>query len=365
MKKNFFSMVLAGAMTVCYLFVPASASLATAPDISGALKQNITDYVNTQLKDVYADYYDVLSIESTISDVTVENNKLVAEVNTSLTKMLKAETPYDLPYIQGLKYGLMDLNGIERQEAEAYLATWVEELNTLYIGKKQEDTNTFRVEFPMSALVSRAPVPFELSICDDFGNTYSVEDFSPDTAEEMQEAGVEDINEIAENAQTPQISLMGNARQYDRLAARNYAQRWVYQYADGGSYPQYYNKDYPYYPGNDCANFVSQAIAAGGVTTDNTWQSGSYAWINVNGLYSYMVNNGIFFRSNNRYKAFAGSIMAFTNQQHCGLVTLNDTVTMKFCAHTNDRWDKSFVGYTNVTFYIPVWDSYAGQWTPQ
>jgi hypothetical protein len=53
------------------------------------------------------------------------------------------------------------------------------------------------------------------------------------------------------------------------------------------------------------------------------------------------------------------------------MVNANDTVTMTFCAHTNDRNSSSFKNWTgsteetDVKFFVPVWDSYAGAYTTQ
>lgn len=78
-----------------------------------------------------------------------------------------------------------------------------------------------------------------------------------------------------------------------------------------------------------------------------------------------MVDQGFFFASSNKNKAMAGSIIYWTSYSHVGLVDQNDTVTITFCAHTNDRKSSSFKNISDVSFYIPVWDSYGGVWTPQ
>lgn len=48
------------------------------------------------------------------------------------------------------------------------------------------------------------------------------------------------------------------------------------------------NTKYNYYDNNDCANYVSQLLAESGLATDNSWYSGSYAWVNVYGLKNYL-----------------------------------------------------------------------------
>ena len=53
------------------------------------------------------------------------------------------------------------------------------------------------------------------------------------------------------------------------------------------------------------------------------------------------------------------------------MVDANDTVTMTYCSHTNDRKSSSFKSWTSanrdsdVKFFVPVWDSYANAYTPR
>ena len=62
-----------------------------------------------------------------------------------------------------------------------------------------------------------------------------------------------------------------------------------YNYAK--SYWNKRNNKYNYYDGNNCANFVSQCLVAGGVPTNSTWKNGTYAFVNCTGLKNYFVNN--------------------------------------------------------------------------
>jgi len=80
--------------------------------------------------------------------------------------------------------------------------------------------------------------------------------------------------------------------------------RWAaVGYADTYALPPY-NSNYEYIAGNDCTNFVSQAIYEGVSHTMsapnnyyNDWyydfytKTGSYPWINVPGLYSFLTGN--------------------------------------------------------------------------
>lgn len=50
---------------------------------------------------------------------------------------------------------------------------------------------------------------------------------------------------------------------------------------------------YSYYDGADCANFVSQCLMAGGMTTNSTWTMNSTAWINADALKNYLRDNNL------------------------------------------------------------------------
>ena len=62
---------------------------------------------------------------------------------------------------------------------------------------------------------------------------------------------------------------------------------------------------------------------------------------------------------------FSAVVIVGDGQGHVGMVDQNDTVTMTYCGHTNDRLSMSFKNSTGVEFHVPVWDSHTGSYTPQ
>ena len=97
----------------------------------------------------------------------------------------------------------------------------------------------------------------------------------------------------------------------------------------------YYNHAYRYYYCNDCANFVSQAIHAGGLATDSTWHPYTYAWINVNGILQYLSETGHI-----TYTTYpsAGDIASYRNYAHVAIITGYTGGYIYFDAHTSDRY---------------------------
>ena len=72
------------------------------------------------------------------------------------------------------------------------------------------------------------------------------------------------------------ISKVKAATTYNGGAAANYG--LTYTDNSGGTNVNSYNSGYAYFQGNDCANYVSQCLVAGGLQTDGTWYAYSTAW---------------------------------------------------------------------------------------
>ena len=88
-----------------------------------------------------------------------------------------------------------------------------------------------------------------------------------------------------------------NATDYDRVAARDYARKYSCGTCTTSPHACR-NTNYTFYNGADCANFVSQAIYAGGISQESRWKPGTITWINTGwsteyyGLVEYMVDQG-------------------------------------------------------------------------
>lgn len=98
---------------------------------------------------------------------------------------------------------------------------------------------------------------------------------------------------------TSVITPLNQTQVYDRTMAASYADKYCGNAVGCGNNRQY-NSSYTTYASNDCANFVSQAqgdSSGANLIQDGYWYytwstaSGSYDWINANGLYQYLINN--------------------------------------------------------------------------
>lgn len=346
-------------------------------------EQSIIDEVCSQVVESYAEYYTIPQISGVIREVEPVTGGSNYIVDVSFTKILLADDASELPYIQGMTAAVAEIeNAALKSEAQKDLDTRIDELNTLYIGVEQEENSSFKVFVPVSnTRTFNTDSHYTITFLTE-SSELPMEAFEPQSEDELYQEGSEAVslnaavNTANVRAVTANKTNPSSATSYDRIRARDY----VRTYSCGkcsSSYHSCANKDYTFFSGNDCANFVSQAINYAGISRENNWKPYITTWTNTGwssslyGLVEYMVDQGFFFETSNKYKAFAGSIIYWNQYSHVGMVDANDTVTMTYCSHTNDRKGSSFKNWTSanrdtdVKFFVPVWDSYAGAYTPQ
>lgn len=110
-----------------------------------------------------------------------------------------------------------------------------------------------------------------------------------------------------------------------------------------------YNTAYNAYAHNDCANYVSQALKAGGLGTNTSWKPYTYAWIRVSNLKSYLSNNGLL-QTVSFSTIVSGGIM-FTGESHVMMVVKKDGTESLYSAHSNDRRMYPFSNYSSWSYY--------------
>ncbi len=369
--KKLMSVLLAAAICLS-LAIPAMAAF-VVDDTVDLGDEAMKNYVREQVSKVYDDFYTIPSMDVTILNKSVTSDKVTAEVQTEFTRILKADSAYDLPYIQGLQAGITELSDPnEIAAAQSNLDAWVEDLTGNYIGKEQTVTAFFKVEMPVkfslsSELNSQSSIKFVDTISDEL---LDMDEFGLRTAAEMHEDGANATKQIA--AMATRLSVQDYekvdgpsvATDYDRIAARDYAREYALNYN-----PEYKDFDSS---GGDCANFVSQCIHAGGIEYEpGVWAPYTTPWRYVSAggktfcINEYMVSRSYFFKCSDVTRAFAGSILWWTGKGHVGLIDHNDTVDITYCAHSKDEKSLPVQNIEQKTAFMPVWDSYAGQYTPQ
>lgn len=367
---------------VCAVVMVLTMTVSTAAAIP-INEEQVKELLYQQVLASYKNYYNITTFDVDIEGIEIKDNgNYQVDSLATFTRVLKAESAYDLPYIQGLQAGLAKLtNPSEIAAAEAHLNRWVIDLEGNYIGHEQTESASFRIEFPANqarALNTNA-ADVAINFVDGMtGEALDMDHFKLQSKNELFANGVADAQTIATAVATTDLtsvqSAPSSATDYDRIAARDYARQYTCNL--GGTNPEYYNPDYQYFIGNDCANYVSQCIRAGGIETEaGVWAPYTLAWKTVSrsgnslGVCEYMVNNGYFFHAGtDKMKAIAGSILKWVSvsSSHVALVDQNDTIVMTYCGHSNDRLSEPFDQSNSITaIYAPVWDSYSGCYTPQ
>ena len=342
-------------------------------EISEDMKHQAIDLVEQYISDAYKGEYNLLEMKSDVLSTDIENSKVKIVVRTNLIKMLVEKSVQDLPYIKGMMSSVEKLE--EERSGDAVLARYVldEQVEAMseYIGVEQEQNEVFRVTFDISD-PNLSNAKLEVFGIDEY---IPAEYFGPKSTDEQYMSGKTELKENMENtrmalmAVEPDVDVM-NERElttlaekstisYDRIAARDYANKYTSEC--GNSYnTKYWNPNYKWHTENggvDCANYVSQAIYAGGIPQDSTWKPESVAWVNTGknnkgGLTHYMTNKG-YFKKSTQSTCAAGGFMSHTDMSHVIFIVANDGKQMLFSSHTADRLKASFAGsyYKNMDYY--------------
>lgn len=138
-----------------------------------------------------------------------------------------------------------------------------------------------------------------------------------------------------------------NAR---REAAIAYAEKWWNSR----------NPSYTDYNDEDCTNFVSQCIYAGGYSTDNSWYPNSVSWINVVSFYDHMTENSKYGYDENYLVCNLGDIVQLkpsngSRYNHSVIITkIDSNGNLYYCAHSNNRQDYALSNAYPSSYYSSV-----------
>jgi len=160
------------------------------------------------------------------------------------------------------------------------------------------------------------------------------------------------------NTNSQQNDILGdiNILAYSGSTAATYIRTWVavnkFNCATYGD-PVYqdqnaYNPSYSAFYCNDCANYVSQALAYGGQATTSTWQPYTDAWVNVDVLDNYITSQGL--GTHTTCSSLGLGDLGIIPGQHVVMVSALNP--LRYSAHTSDRlnytWQSSITSCVNV-----------------
>lgn len=369
-------------MMVFLLLMGTNSIPAYAAELSEDVKQQVVELVEKYISDAYDGEYDLLEINSEVLSAEVDESTAQVVVKTNLVKMLVEEDVYDLPFIQGMTSSVQKLERVRSNDAALarYVLNEQVEAMSEYIGMEQEQNEVFRVSFDV-ADTDLSDVTLEVLGINEY---IPAEYFGPKSTTEQYMSGQAELQENIVNTREalaivcPEVDVQNaNALEtmetkstisYDRLAARDYANKYTSECRSTYN-TKYWNPNYVWHTENggvDCANYVSQAIFAGGIPKDSTWKPESIAWVNTgrynaNGLTHYMTNKG-YFKESTQSTCAAGGFMSHTDFSHVIFIVANDGKDLLFSSHTADRLKASFAGsyYKNMDYYYinPVYNKY-------
>ncbi len=352
-----------------------------------AISQELSDALQNWIVTNYSRYYKNIGVSIVPEDKVTIKNGVASEVfNTKIDLTLKAESVKDLPFMKGM------LNYFNSKKATATKAQ-IEAANKLiddwdlelkdYIGKPEPTANaTYKIVAKITNNgIEKSTVrlyieePSESGPGDAFYPVPPSIFESPEKEEKLGEEAVKDEMNMAVKHNPLLKNDTDSSYPYNRIAARDYANRYTSECQSGGKNTNYWNNNQyklSVYFASDCADYVSQALYAGGIPMDSIhdkshwWYDNSEPinsynycpWVYVSSLKNYMIDNGYWYkRSTDNYENYywtnAGNVIVIPNY-HTMVIVLNDTHTRRFSAHTTDRKE-------HIYYYHSDWEYYTVQ----
>lgn len=371
--KRFLSVFLMIALLVSSVsFVFAKDFLTDSKENKNILEQELSKLIDKQMK-----LYKWKLIDSSYEVVaqSVDNDKLTVDYSVAITHRLDYPAAKDVPVLKGKMKYLDELNANAKANSEkiryakAKVAQWEKNLQS-YINEDQQMYETIRVVALLNDKneVVKNSIQFSFQQPDD-SFTSADEFLVVDSEDEVFQSSYDDIKKNAtkiketDSTRPAAYAYIPTYDAYDSAAAVSYANKWVKATTKacktGSTTVQdyaNYNPAYAKYQCNDCANFVSQCLYAGGIPQTTTWAPGKLAWINTGysssyyGLVEYMVDN-YYAISTTKASVEAGGMISMTGYSHVMFVVYNDGTTVKYNAHSSDRYQSGTSTGSGMSFY--------------
>lgn len=286
---------------------------------------------------LYSAYYDIIDVsvyDYIPDDEYYDSNSRFYFV--SIEKKLKFNSVYQLPFVAGMKKAVENFK--DNKKALNQYNKRTTELKK-YIGKKQIENNIFKITFTEKDLFEN--IKIEIATYHTKIDAFSLKPPEPDVL--MQNG----FDFIKYHVKTDSKKI-----DYNNAAAVSYANKYTSNPLNLSSDISVWNPKYKPYE-NDCANYVSQCIYAGGISRTGAWYPESLIWIRTgspkyenSGVTTYMQQKKIFY-STNYSAASEGGFICLTKESHVVFITSNDSITILFNGHTNDRKQVSFPHLNN------------------
>lgn len=335
------------------------------------------------MEEGYGVYYDFIESHVTLLERHVEENTVEEEFFLEIVAVLKADSVKEMDYYQGALSGYGEaisttivstetLSAFQKTDVQnQYTMIMDESISDLYTEFNQYIGEEQLFPFSVKAIYELGKVDEAVLLFDNGIEYASVEDVLPATSQELYNMGYANIQETAMQAQEAMAendvqALAGaysiyNAVAYMESYTSNASGCNIHSGCGAAVNTTKYNPAYTFYVGTDsdgdfyhtdCANFVSQALYAGGLPTDSTWYAGSTAWKRVSELCTYMTGKGYWSRIPYTNVA-VGDILRFdpSEASHIVMITAFDGVSFRYSGHTNDKLNYAISLSSNNEYY--------------
>jgi hypothetical protein len=373
---------------VVLLLIPLIAGVAFANVLNTQYSANVTQApstaLDTAIKSIATEtcYNNIEPLHENITQINVSLNyqtltksNVVAIADVNFNHVLGYSNATDDPLIKG-KLQYLQNNPNISASYQAYLKKdiddWTTELNK-HINTPYPGFIRFEISATLDNQGNININSVSVLTQDPVGNYVQADSyFKPVSDTEAEQAGYDSANTIVKT-----LSLQASAAKatgatpmdpvqpkYNRSTAIWYIEYWTSNPSTacrtGSTTVQdhtKYNSNYTWYQCDDCANYVSQALTAGLIPQNSSWQPYTYDWINVYGLKSFMTSSYYWVQSS-RTAIQGGDPITITSSTttHTTMCDYsNGAGYVEVCGHTNDQQYHSYPGESGVTYWHVVY----------
>jgi len=361
------------ALTVTYLAVTTSSVLSrheppapsqvsskqVSAEVRAALDSHLMGYL---VKDIALRHWRLFAQEVKCTGVEATDTYYSATYEVHRVHALNCSSAAEWPVVKGRMAYMKDhgssLTDVQRALLQREVDMWIEDI-TSYIRDPQDCYDFLKVVGLTGPGGTIDPATLRVYGQGPEGDYIALPLSQIPSSQEVERVAYASMDELLASAAVGKMNDIGIMSLYNRLAARDYANRWTSNpttYKCNGSNPgciqddtKYNNAVYEHHCCNDCANFVSQALRSGGIPEDTVWKPASDTWEIVPYLVGYMTTMDVL-RTGTLGTCVAGYPVQ-TSSTHIVLMVYNDGVTEKYSAHTSDRLQANWYHPPGATYY--------------
>lgn len=318
-------------------------------DIEKILTNSVSDLIKESLQEKLKDFkWKITKINTSVNIKELTESQFEAEVYVNLKHTLAVSQPEDLPVLKGklkfLKEKGGDLSKKELDTLNLDIETW---RNTLkqYISDTQNASINLIVKGQIKQDGALDTKNVDIYALDPFDNPIPLNEYlSTPQDSDIENDAYTSIDSLANSTKVEPMDT--GTPKYSHSSATYYIKKYTSNTTKpcttGSSTVQdssKYNTAYNWYQCNDCANYVSQALAYGGIPTNSIWKPYTTTWIRAYDLESYMLNYYFMVSASTSTCMPGDPIVWHSGDGHIAMCSYNQGGVLKYSAHSSDRLD--------------------------